>query len=149
MPQSLPVSVVFICCLCVVAGCSDIVEPTTTEKQPAAGGAKLKTTDDIGEYDANAGKETVDSKVKITNPVTGALEAYEPLKQQVSELAITNAVQVFHALEGRYPKDHDEFMAKVIKQNNIRLPQLSPGKRYEYDVANHQLMVVVEQPNNQ
>ncbi|MEZ6130268.1 MAG: hypothetical protein R3C59_16405 [Planctomycetaceae bacterium] len=126
-------------------GCSDMT--TTPKSKQAGGGAKVKTTDDIGEFKAQDGKQVVDSKVKITNPITGPLEAYEPLKQQISELAITQAVQLFHATEGRYPKDYDEFMTRVIKQNNIRLPVLSPGKHYEYDVAEHCLMVVTDAPN--
>ena len=120
-------------------GCSDMVEPRTSQPQQTA---KLKTTDDIGEFKAEDGKATVSSKVKISNPITGALEAYEPLKQQVGELKIQHAVGIFNAIEGRYPKDHEEFMTKVIKANNIRLPQLGPGKQYQYDVENHALMVV-------
>lgn len=104
----------------------------------------MKSTDDIGEFKPQEGRQVVDSDVVMTNPITGPLEAYEPLKQQISELAITQAVQLFHATEGRYPKDHEEFMTRVIRQNGIRLPELSPGKRYEYDVQNHCLMVVLE-----
>lgn len=87
----------------------------------------------------------VDSKVKVSNPITGALEAYEPLKQQVAGLGIDHAVRLFQATEGRYPKDHEEFMTRVIKQNNIRLPQLSTGKSYKYDVENHKLVVVEQE----
>lgn len=122
-------------------GCSDMVEPRTSQPQQTA---KLKTTDDIGEFKAEDGKPTVSSRVQISNPITGALEAYEPLKQQVSELKIQQSVDIFNAIEGRYPKDHEEFMTKVIRANNIRLPQLGPGKQYQYDVENHALMVVTE-----
>ena len=123
-----------------LSGCGESV--TTAPKQSPG----PKSTDEIGEFKPELGKETVDSKVKISNPVTGALEAYEPLKQQVAELGIDQAVQMFNALEGRYPKDHDEFMTRVIKANNIRLPALSSDKSYEYDVENHCLMVVRKQP---
>ena len=102
----------------------------------------IKTTDDIGEFKAEDGKTTVSSKVKITNPVFGALEAYEPTKQKIGEMAIQHSVDLFNATEGRYPKDHEEFMTKVIKANSIRLPKLGPGKEYQYDVENHALMVV-------
>jgi hypothetical protein len=122
-------------------GCSDMVAPRTSQPKQTA---KLKTTDDIGEFKAEDGKQTVSSKVKISNPITGALEAYEPLKQKVGELKIQHSVDIFNAIEGRYPKDHEEFMTKVIKANKIRLPQLGPGKRYQYDVENHALMVVTE-----
>lgn len=129
-----------------VTGCADVSGPPSADAEPAGRGAQLKTTDDIGEFDPAAGKETVDSKVKVSNPITAPLEAYGPMKQQIAELGITHAVRIFHAMEGRYPKDHEEFMTKVIRQNNIRLPSLGPGKRYEYDVANHELLVVRDAP---
>lgn len=136
-----------VCVLWGIAGCgnSGMVSKKQADDagQPGGGGLKIKSTDDIGEFNPEEDQQVVDSKVVITNPITGPLEAYEPLKQQISELAITQAVQLFHATEGRYPKDHDEFMTRVIQQNQIRLPQLSPNKRYEYDVQNHCLMVVV------
>ena len=105
---------------------------------------KPKTTDEIGEFIPDDGKHVVDSKVKITNPITGALEAYQPLKEQIAGLGIDHAINLFQATEGRYPKDHDEFMTRIIKENQIRLPVLSPGKAYEYDVANHKLVIVTE-----
>lgn len=123
------------------AGCGDLVEPQASQPKQTA---KLKTTDDIGEFKAADGKQTVSSEVKISNPITGALEAYEPTKQKIGELAIQKSVDIFNAIEGRYPKDHEEFMTKVIKANKIRLPALSPGKQYQYDVENHALMVVTE-----
>ena len=110
--------------------------------KPAA--AKPKTTDEIGEFNAEDGKQVVDSKVKISNPITGALEAYQPLKEQIAGLGIDHAVNLFYATEGRYPKDYDEFMNRIIRENQIRLPVLGTGKSYEYDVANHKLVVVTE-----
>jgi hypothetical protein len=124
-------------------GCSDLVEPRTSQPKQTA---KLKTTDDIGEFKPEDGKQTVSSKVRISNPLTGALEAYEPTKQKIGELQIQHSVDIFNAIEGRYPKNHKEFMTKVIQANNIRLPQLGPGKKYQYDVENHALMVVTEAP---
>ena len=122
-------------------GCADMMEPQTSQSKTSG---TLKTTDDIGEFKAEDGKKKVSSKVKITNPVFGALEAYEPTKQKIGEMAIQHSVDLFNATEGRYPKDHEEFMTKVIKANNIRLPKLGPGKQYQYDVENHALMVVTE-----
>ena len=67
------------------------------------------------------------------------------MKQQIAEMQIENAIRVFHALENRYPRDHEEFMEQVIKgQQHSSAATGKPGKRYEYDVANHRLMVVRE-----
>ena len=115
---------------------------------PKSPAAKPKTTDHIGEFNPDDGKQVVDSKVQISNPITGALEAYQPLKEQVAGLGIDHALNLFNATEGRFPKDHDEFMSRIIKENHIRLPVLGTGKSYEYDVANHKLVIVMDQPAN-
>ncbi|MEO2015329.1 MAG: hypothetical protein ABGZ53_13245 [Fuerstiella sp.] len=139
MTSRRPTSILLLFVMC--AGCSDLVEPQSSEQKQSA---QLKTTDDIGEFKAEDGKKTVSSKVKISNPITGALEAYAPMKQKLGELKIQQAVGLFNATEGRYPKDHEEFMTMVIKANHIRLPALGPGKQYQYDVEEHALMVVTE-----
>ena len=125
----------------VLAGCTSDVETAKS-----SGPKKQEMTSDIGEYDPDANKEIVDSSVNVTNPVTYALEARESALEQVAELPVMQGVNLFYATEGRYPKDHDEFMTRVIKANNIRLPVLAKGKRYEYDVENHKLMIVWETP---
>lgn len=122
----------------------DSTQDVTAEKPQNKPKPGLKTTDEIGEFDPAADQTLVDSKVKVSNPITAPLEAYGPLKVQVAELGIQQAVEMFRATEGRYPKDHDEFMQKVIKANRIRLPQPNSGQRYQYDVENHKLVVVQE-----
>ena len=39
------------------------------------------------------------------------------------------------------PKSHEEFMQKIIKKNNIRLPTLPPGDVYVYDPKREELLV--------
>jgi len=123
--------------LCCVVGCGDLM---STSKKPRKKPLRRKTTTEIGEFKGDS--NVVEPNVQISNPITGALEAYEPLKQQISQLGIEHAIQLFHALEGRYPKDYDEFMQRIIAENNIRLPVLGKGFRYEYDVDNHKLLIV-------
>ena len=131
--------------ICLLTGCAET--ESTTEAKPSV--LKPKNTQDIGEFDPNANTEVVNPDVKISNPITGAAEAYLPLRQQVTMLPVTQAIQLFQATEGRYPKDHAEFMQRIIKENRIPLPELPAGQRYEYDVANHQLLVVRDkQPAN-
>ena len=129
MYQHLPMALTAI----LLSGCVESA-PTTAPKQ--------KTTDKIGEFNPNAGDEVVKPEVKITNPITGPLEAYHPLMQKVAALGIEHAVNLFNASEGRYPNSYDEFMTRIIKENNIRLPVLSPGLEYQYDVENHKLLVI-------
>ena len=101
-----------------------------------------KTTDDIGEFDPKAENKIVEPKVKITNPVTGALEAYGPAVQRISESEIAHALNFYNAEHDRYPKDYEEFMEQIIKANRIKLPVLPGKKKYQYDVENHKLIVV-------
>lgn len=121
--------------LILLAGCVDT--------QPAPATSPLnKTTDSVGEFDPNAGEEVVKPDVKITNPITGPLEAYGPLVQQVAALGIDHALGLFYATEGRYPDSYDEFMTRIIKENNMRLPVMPAGLEYQYDVKNHKLVVI-------
>jgi hypothetical protein len=55
---------------------------------------------------------------------------------------VKKALDLHHALnDGRYPATHDEFMEKVIRANNLKLPDLPPGQRYLYVPETHELMV--------
>lgn len=125
----------------VICGCEAPKADEKPKPKPIFG----ETTQDIGQFDPNAGDEISDGKVEL-NLITGAAGAYGPLVQKVSNIAVVQAVNLFQAAEGRYPKDHEEFMTEVIKRNNIRLAMLPHGSVYKYDVENHQLVVVKEKP---
>ena len=128
--------------LIITAGCSDIMTKSDDAKAKERPKHVLmpKASQDIDEFKGD--QEVVVPDVEVTNPYTAGLEAYEPVKQQLAQLNIQHSVRLFHALEGRYPKDHDEFMQRVIKENNVRLPQIGRGYEYQYDVANHELKIV-------
>ncbi len=56
-------------------------------------------------------------------------------EESITLSLVTNAMQQYKALNGAYPKTHDEFMAEIVKLNNIRLPELNDGEEYLYDPA--------------
>lgn len=120
-------------------GCMKSLEEQTKKSDKTIIG---KTTDDIGEFNPKADNKIVEAKVEISNPVTGALEAYGPALQRISDTEITHALNLFNAENDRYPKDYEEFMDKIIKANRIKLPVLPGKKKYQYDVENHKLVVV-------
>ena len=62
--------------------------------------------------------------------------------ETVSIVAVDQAIQIFNAIEGRYPSDHDEFMEKIIRANAIKLPILPNGGEFKYDETERKLMVV-------
>ena len=129
-----------------VVGCEP---PAQTAEQPQAKkdnrGIFGKKTQEVGEFDPDGGAKVDDGKVNqqhLATPGIGALAGYGPAAQQASKLAVQQALNLFNAANGRFPKDHDEFMDKIIKANNIRLPVLPGGRQYQYDVENHELVVV-------
>ena len=59
----------------------------------------------------------------------------------VFEVQIPKAMQLFNATEGRNPKSHAEFMEKIIKEGQIKLPELWEGETYRYDPKTAELWV--------
>lgn len=116
-----------------LSGCSDSSPPPQPLK---------KTTTEIGEYLPEAGKELVNPKAPVTDPITGPLAVLKNAQLQIPQLAIEHALNLFQASEGRFPESHSEFMQRIITENQIRLPELAADLKYEYDVANHRLVIV-------
>lgn len=74
----------------------------------------------------------------VFTPAKTLFAAKEKIK---FEIEIPHALQLYEALEGSAPKSHDEFIEKVIKANNIELPELPAGHKYVYDPMTKTLMV--------
>lgn len=74
--------------------------------------------------------------------ITTPINTYFIAKEQVAfNIQIPQAMSLFKASEGRSPESEQEFFDKIIKANNINLPELPEGHKYVYDVAAEQLMV--------
>jgi len=126
------------------AGCMGELEKQT---QKTPGNIIGKKTQDIGEFKPAPGQKVMkDDRPIITDtttaPVTAPLQAYGPALEKISKSHIEHAVRLYEAENGHYPKDHEEFMTKIIKAQNIQLPVLPGGLQYKYDVAEHKLIVV-------
>jgi hypothetical protein len=122
-----------------LSGCLQSLEDQTKKSDSSIVG---KTTQDVGKFDPTASNTVSDSKIKATDPITAPVSAYGPMLEQISKTQIKQAVDLFQATNERYPKDYDEFMEQIIKANNIQLPVLPGGKKYQYDEENHKLVVV-------
>ncbi len=114
------------------------------DAEKSSSGIIGKTTQDIQEYDASRGEKVSDGAMKTPSPLNplGAMNAYGPTVEKISKMGIKRAVDLFYAEHGRYPKDFDEFMSKIIKANNFQLPVLPGGAEYRYDVEKHELIIV-------
>ena len=74
--------------------------------------------------------------------VTEPVSAYFRAGQAVAfNIQIPHGMKAFHALNGRNPRDWDEFEREILKQANIILPELPAGKKYHYDPEKGELMV--------
>ncbi len=131
-------------CLVVLTGGCMKSTADKSEDGESKSGIIGKETQDIGEFDPNANANVSDGKMKTPHPLNplGAMNAYGPLVEKLAGLNIDHALSLYQAEHGRYPKTHKEFMDKVIKRNGIKLPKLPGGAQYQYDVANHKLVVV-------
>ncbi len=64
------------------------------------------------------------------------------VKERVALDMIKHNLDLYKAdHDGKGPKNHAEFMQKIIKEGDIKLPVLPEGDTYEYDPATEQLMV--------
>jgi len=122
-----------------LCGCLESLEKQTQKSPDSIVGKK---TQDIGQFNPAAGQVVSDSKIHATDPITAPTSAYGPMLEQISKSHIEHAVRLFEAENGHYPANYNEFMEKIIKANNIQLPVLPGGKKYQYDEANHKLVVV-------
>jgi hypothetical protein len=124
-----------------IVGCPK-VDPTPSASN-SGNGIIGKTTQDVGQYDPNKANQVVsDSKIHASDPITAPLSAYGPMLESIEKTQVKHALDLFNANENRYPNSHEEFMERIIKENNIRLPVLPYKGRYMYDVEKHELVVV-------
>ena len=128
-----------------LAGCSGAKSTAPPEAKQERKGVLGKKTQEIGVFDPQAPQKVSDQKIQASDPVTAPLSAYGPLAEKASILAVDQAINLFQATEGRYPKDHAEFMEKIIRANNMRLPVLPNKGEYRYDEKSHSLVVVYPQ----
>jgi hypothetical protein len=73
--------------------------------------------------------------------VTPARAYFAARERLIFEVAVPKALQLYEATHGSAPRSQEEFMSQVIEPNQIRLPELPPGRRYVYDPETKELMV--------
>ena len=77
-----------------------------------------------------AGRSLDQYEGAVVTPVKALFSTQEFLTYNVS---VTQALNLYEAEHGSRPKTHQEFMDKIIKPNNINLPELPPGRTYRWD----------------
>lgn len=116
-------------------------------EQPAADETPVATITEPREFTPQDGK-----KGKKSREAGGYLGAVGSARfTSVNSMTINqykHALNLYWGTNGYYPKTHDEFMEKIIKFNQIKLPDLDEGVKYIYDPEDHLLKIqsIQEQP---
>jgi len=79
---------------------------------------------------------------KHNGPLATPVKALFRTRQKLIFMKVDQALRLYQAEFGFFPKSQDVFMEKIIRANNIELPELPTDQRYEYDPETHELMVV-------
>lgn len=81
----------------------------------------------------------------VAKIISGPVSALFSVKQKAAlEIQVTQAVNLFRASEGRFPKSHQEFMDKCVTPNKIQLPELPEGAVYQFNSKKGELWVYDE-----
>jgi hypothetical protein len=126
-----------------LAGCAP---PSSTSNKAEPSMEEAPVNVELPQMETVAAEAGVGKKGQSLEGETGML--VEPVKQlfkfeqkAVFDLQIKPALNMYKATTGSAPKTHEEFMEKIIKANNIPLPELPAGQQYVYDPEQGQLMV--------
>lgn len=127
------------------ANSSPAPQPEQIQLRPVIG---EKTTDirDAATEIAEGGAQVSSGKITAKDPITLQGNAYVTIVGRASQLQIEHALNLYHAMNEKYPATLDEFMTEIIRANGIALPQLPFYQDYGYDAENHRL-VVLEYPD--
>ena len=127
------------------AGCNEL---TFTPPDAVSPKAKALSTDhgdpptppaaEIAQPGVGKHSRNLAGKGLLLTPVRTLFTAEE---KTVFEIQIPHAMQLYKALHGRAPQSHDEFMQTIIRENQIRLPELPAGQTYEFDPKQEKLIV--------
>lgn len=97
---------------------------------------------------AGVGKEGQGLKDKqgVAGIIAGPISAMVNVKQKVAlEIQVKQAVDLYKALNGRFPESHDEFMREIVDKNRIQLPELPDGAVYHFNSEKGELWVYPEE----
>ncbi len=107
------------------------------KEQPQAAGEGSKPEQRKAEFGVGARGHDYGPGV-LTTP----LSVYFTIQERMAfTIKIPAAMNLFKATENRVPKSQEEYMQRIIKDNDIELPTLRYGDRYVYDPKTGELMV--------
>jgi hypothetical protein len=120
--------------LALVAGCGGVEPANQPARQPDAASNRLPPPSAPVTVREPA-KPGVGEKGRglDVGPVSTPIKALFSTKERLAFLQIVQPMNIYKVEHGHFPKTQEEFMAKIIKENGIPLPELPAGSRYVYD----------------
>jgi hypothetical protein len=113
----------------------DALPPQSPEESAADPGRRAEVG--VGQRGRSLDDQTGIGR-RIAQP---AVSLFAFRERAVFEIQIPQAMQLFEATEGRKPTSHDEFMTRIIRENQIQLPELPEGSEYRYRPQEGELWV--------
>ena len=121
-----------------IAGC----QPMPTPSKPPAPAVQAPAESVKAQVGVGAKGRSLDNETGIGKMISGPVSALFAVKERVAfDIQIPQALGLFRATEGRFPKSHEEFMEKIIKANQIKLPELPAGMVYRFNTELGELWV--------
>ncbi len=113
--------------------------PSPAAQNPAAQTPAESVKAQVG---VGAKGRSLDGETGVGKMVSAPVSAFFAVKERVAfDIQIPQALGLFRASEGRFPKSHQEFMDKIIKANQIKLPELPEGMVYRFNTELGELWV--------
>jgi hypothetical protein len=110
--------------------------------QPARPSQPAPPPANVEKAQAGVGKQGRDyGGGAIMAPITVPVRTYFQARDRITFLQVDDGMRLYKAANGSAPKTHEEFMEKIIKEGQIKLPALPPGDRYIYIPAKEELCV--------
>jgi hypothetical protein len=137
--------------LCVTLSVASCVMIAGCEPMPTATNAPAPVPTESVKAQAGVGKQgrSLDGETGIGKMISAPASTLFTVKEKVVfEIQIPTQLNHFKAIEGRLPKSHEEYMEKIIKAGQIKLPELPDGKVYRYNVELGELWVDPVTPPN-
>lgn len=124
------------------SGCLPSVPKSTQKTEPPK---EEETVVEVGKVAGvgATGKGQYTETEKAIVPGAAAVASFYAMKERLAyNVQVKQALDLFEATEGRKPNSQEEFEEKILKANNLVLPELPQGCRYEYDPKTGDLMVM-------
>lgn len=126
-----------VCCV-MLAGC----EPMPTATNTPAPAAQTPAESVKAQVGVGAKGRSLDGETGVGKMVSAPVSAFFAVKERVAfDIQVPQALSLFRASEGRFPKSHQEFMEKIVKANQIKLPELPAGMVYRFNTELGELWV--------